>query len=231
MNKKNFIVYFNIAFLIVAIVSDVLYMTLGNPYIFKTFASLVFVFGGLVNLIYVLKQKTEYGEYPKYKWFMMIGLVFACLGDILLIDYFIIGAGLFAIGHIWYTISYCSLKKFAVRDLLPISIVLVISLCMVLFVPILNYESALMKIVVVCYAIIISVMLGKAISNAIPFGFNRFMLVLIGSLMFFLSDTMLLFNVFGEVGKWADVLCLVLYYPAEFVLATSISVVSKNNRG
>jgi hypothetical protein len=71
-------------------------------------------------------------------------------------------------------------------------------------------------------------MLGKAISNFVFKEKNVVNLIIIaGSALFFLSDLMLLFDVFGNVGRWADRLCLIFYYPAEYLLAISIYYASK----
>ena len=80
--------------------------------------------------------------------------------------------------------------------------------------------------VVIVYALIISGMLGKSVSNIFEQD-NRLLNVIIalGALMFFLSDLMLLFNVFGSAPYLLDVICIALYYPAEFVLAFSIFMV------
>ncbi len=229
MKSKEFIFLFNIAFLILSVVSDVLYMFLGNPYVFKTFASCVFVVGGAVNFVYCLLNKKECSERPFFKYFMMLGLFFAMLGDILLIDHFVVGAILFAVGHVWFSVSYCYISRVKLVDVIAIACVMVFTECLILLVPIFDFNG--MKLIVVAYGLIISVMLGKSIGNAITNKFNAIsLIVLIGSLMFFISDAMLLFNVFGGAGKWADYLCLIFYYPAEFVLAVSIYYVSRNKK-
>ena len=46
--------------------------------------------------------------------------------------------------------------------------------------------------------------------------------IFIGSLCFFLSDLCLLFRIFANLGVVFSVLCLVLYYPAEWILGTTI---------
>ena len=55
-------------------------------------------------------------------------------------------------------------------------------------------------------------------------------MIMLGSLMFFLSDLMLLFNVFADVSRVFDILCLVLYYPAEILLAISISYSGRDDK-
>ena len=224
--KRNFINLFNIAFLILQIAGDIIYMVVGNPYVWKVFASLTFFFGGVVNLVYVLTNKEDCGENKNYKYFMLVGLFFAMLGDIVLIDYFAIGAVLFAIGHIWFFIAYCTLYKVNAKDIICSLIIFVLALIVELCLPIFDYNGMLALVIV--YAFIISFMLGKAISNIVFNGKNVTNLIIVaGSVLFFLSDLMLLFDVFGNVGMWADRLCLIFYYPAEFLLAISIYYASK----
>ena len=45
--------------------------------------------------------------------------------------------------------------------------------------------------------------------------------------LFFFSDLMLLFDVFANMPKIFDYLCLITYYPAEFLLALTILLQSK----
>ena len=153
---------------------------------------------------------------------MMIGLVFAFGGDIFLIDYFIIGAILFAIGHIFFFISYLMLTKFKWTDLIYIAGAIIISL-LIIFISRVNFGD--MQILVFAYALIISAMLGKSVS-LIKEDFHSGLYIAIGSLMFYLSDMFLMFTIFGNMGRIGSVLCLVFYYPAEFVLASSISVIA-----
>ncbi len=224
--NKDFIVYFNIAFLILAFTSDLLYMYLGHPYIFKTFASCVFVVGGAVNLIFCAVNKKDHSRKPLYKYFMMTGLVFAMLGDILLIDNFTLGAILFAIGHIWFTVAFCYIDGVRSIDGVCSLAIFVVSAGLILFVP--TFEFGDMLLLVSVYAFVISIMLGNAMGNFITKRTLPIAIVLVGAVLFYLSDAMLLFNVFGNAGKWADILCLMFYYPAEYVLAVSIYFVSAN---
>ena len=225
--KKNFIFLFNIAFLILQITGTLVYMFVGNPYMWKTFASLTFLIGGIVNLVYVFCNKEEFKANSNFKYFMIIGLFFAMLGDILLIDYFIIGAALFAVGHVWYFCAYTTIGKVNMKDFLCSLAIFIVCIAIILFVPIFEYNGMLWVILI--YAFVISIMLGKSVAN---YFFNAknvtSLIIMIGSIMFFLSDMMLLFNVFGGVGEWADILCLLFYYPAQYLLAISICFASKN---
>lgn len=194
-----------------------LYDWVEYPVYVKAFASALFVATGLVNLIYVLKNQTKNKMFPIM---LFVGLVFAFLGDVLLEIQFIVGAGLFALGHVLFFVSYCFLSKISWKDLLFGLAVFVPSLLIILLVPIFKFDG-IMKIVCIVYALIISFMVGKAISNLVKNKSLLNVIILVGSCLFFFSDMMLLFSNFGGVAV-CGAFCLLTYYPAEFFLAYSI---------
>ena len=69
------------------------------------------------------------------------------------------------------------------------------------------------------YALIISAMVGKAISNFIRERNLLNFILMVGAILFFISDLMLLLRWFMNLGEWAGTLCLATYYPAECILA------------
>ena len=214
MKKINI---FNFTMLIPLLVADVFYIIYGTLLV-KSVASLLFVTIGLVNLIYLLKIKGKSAS----AYLLFIGLCFACLGDIFLEIYFIVGAALFAVGHVFYFISYCKLSNFKWKDLIYSALIFIPSLLIILFVPIFDFGGILMQVVCCVYALIISLMVGKAIANFIKEKSALNLIILIGSALFFFSDFMLLFNVFSNLSMVFGLLCLLTYYPAEFMLAYSI---------
>ena len=216
-DKKVWII--NLVLFLITIAIDVCFIVLGMPYIFKTISSVLFVILGIINFIFIFKLEQRN---KLFKYFMLLGLVFACLGDIVLIDYFIYGAILFAIGHVFFFVAYSILHKINWKDIVIALAIFAVALVVILALPIFSFNGMLP--VVIVYAFIISFMLGKAISN---FAFNKEfktqnLIIMIGSILFFLSDLMLLFNVFADVSNIFDIICLVLYYPAELILASSI---------
>lgn len=216
-DKKVWII--NLVLFLITIATDVCFIVLGMPYIFKTISSVLFVILGIINFIFIFKLEQRN---KLFKHFMLLGLVFACLGDIVLIDYFIYGAILFAIGHVFFFVAYSILHKINWKDIVIALAIFAVALVVILALPIFSFNGMLP--VVIVYAFIISFMLGKAISN---FAFNKEfktqnLIIMIGSILFFLSDLMLLFNVFADVSNIFDLMCLVLYYPAELILASSI---------
>ncbi|MBE7082442.1 MAG: lysoplasmalogenase [Clostridiales bacterium] len=221
LNKKCFsIILINMFFLVSTIITDILYLELGNAYVFKTIASVNFVLCALINLILIFAFKFTTNK--KFIIFLFIGQIFACLGDILLIDYFMIGAILFAIGHIFYLVSFYFLKPFKWTDLAFIFGTVAISL-IVIFASGINLGNMLP--LVIAYAVVISCMLGKSFT-LFRLDKNIGTIITFGTVLFFLSDMFLMFNVFGGMGGVFDVLCLATYYPAEYFLAISISVVT-----
>lgn len=219
-NKKILaLIIVNVLFLVATIVTDILYITKGNEYVFKTLASGVFVLCSLVNMSLMFIYKNAINK--PFIILMVIGQIFAFAGDVLLIDHFIIGAISFAVGHIFYFIAYCFLQKFKWLDLAFIGGAIALSL-IIIFVSKINLGSNLPLIL--GYALVISCMLGKSatlfLSN-VKIG----AIIFTGSLMFYLSDMFLMFTRFGPLGRTGSILCLSFYYPAEFILAMSISAV------
>lgn len=221
--KKGLLIA-NIALSILILIGDVLYMTVGGL-LTKSLTSAGFVTLGLINLVFALKAKTPD---KKFAIVLTIGLFFAMLGDIILEIEFVIGALLFAVGHIFFFISYCTLKKFHPKDLIIGSVIFVLCLLLILFLPIFDFGGILMQVVCIVYALIISLMVSKATMNYIREKNLLHLIVMIGSILFMFSDLMLLFNVFANASRVFEILCLSTYYPAEILLAFSISKTKKS---
>ncbi len=226
--KKHFFIA-NILLALAVLAGDICYMLFGGLWL-KSITSAGFVLIGLINLIYACITKSSR---LKYAIIMFIGLVFAMLGDIVLNVHFIGGAVLFAIGHIFFFISYCFISKFKWTDLIAGGIIFVIAVLVLTLVPIFDFGSVLMQIICIFYALIISLMLGKAIANLIHERNLLNILVVVGSALFFFSDLMLVFDNFTAIsGIIFGVLCLGTYYPAECILAhTILHADNKNENG
>ena len=219
MEKKFFIINFILFALLIAL--DISYIVEGGL-LLKSLASSVFVIIGVLNLIYAILIKTKL----MFPIMMSIGLIFAMLGDIILNIEFIAGAVLFGVGHIFFFIAYLFLEKFSWKDLLVSAIIFIPSMLFILLAPIFNFNSDLMVAVAVIYALIISLMTGKAISNLVKNRSLQNIIIAVGSIMFFLSDLMLLLGRFAGLPV-VSIICLVFYYPAEFLLAFSILIYAR----
>ena len=220
---KNKFLIANIALIALVMIGDVLYI-ITDTLLAKSLTSIGFVLLGALNLLQLVLNKEKDLKFPII---MLVGLFFAMLGDIILEIHFISGAALFAIGHIFYFVAYTFVLKFKWKDLIYGVAIFVPSVLFITLAPIFDFKGVLMEIVCVVYAIIISCMVGKSISNLVKEKSVRTILIVVGSCLFFFSDLMLLLNVFANLGKVVSVLCLATYYPAECILAYSISVKSE----
>lgn len=215
--KKLFVVT-NVIMLTFILIFDMFYMA-SNGLLVKAIASLLFVVTGLINLMYCIKNK----ENLKFPIWMIIALTIAMLGDILINLNFYLGTIVFGLGHVFYFASYCMLDKMNRKDFLWGMMISLISLMVIFFTPFLNFGGALMQGICGVYAVIISFMLGKAISNSLRQTNMTNLIIVIGSLLFFISDFMLMLKSFADLPV-AGYLCLGTYYPAQFLLAFSLFV-------
>ena len=217
---KKSLLFSNIIIALLILLGDIIYMFVNGGLLVKTLTSLGFVLLGILNLWYLFKN--ENNKYRKFAIFMLVGLVFAFGGDVMLEIVFELGAGLFAIGHVFYFIAYCTLIKFRWLDLIPAFIIIIPVVLFIVFSPLFDFGGMLMEMVVIIYAIIISFMVDKAISNLIQNRNYLNIIIMIGSFLFMFSDFMLLFSNFAKVSRVFGVLCLSTYYPGQIVLAIAI---------
>ena len=178
-----------------------------------------FVLIGLVNIAFARKSGVRLAGFPAM---MMIGLALCWLADIILNITFIPGALIFAVGHVFYFIAYCGLISFRKTDLIPSVIIFILSASLVLFVPIFTFDPPIMQVIILFYALIISLMVGKAISNMRRENTPLTKLIVVGSVLFFFSDLMLLLCYFAGAPQITDTLCLFTYYPGQYLLAHSL---------
>lgn len=221
---KKYINLANLLLVIAILIGDVGYILTSALWV-KSITSACFFIMGAVNLFYFIKTKSGGLKFPIL---MLCSLFFAMGGDILLEINFVVGAALFALGHILFFVSYCCLQKINILDLLCGACIFIPAASVILFVPIFSFGNS-MQLLCVIYAFVISFMVGKAISNYIKHKNKLNLVILIGSLLFIISDLMLLFNVFAGLSL-CRYFCLATYYPAECFLAFTIflSAVSNN---
>ena len=220
--RKEFLAA-NAFMLILILIFDVWYM-FGGGLFAKSIASLMFVGAGLINLVYCRRKETN----VKFPVWMMVALTCAMLGDIFLVLNFYLGTALFAVAHIFYFVSYSMLEKVNRRDFIFGLSISVIAISIILWIPFLDFGGAIMQGVCCTYAIIISFMVGKAISNLLKEKNHVNIIIVIGSILFFFSDLMLMLDLFGNIPA-ASYLCLGTYYPAQFLLAFSLFVYARAN--
>ena len=101
----------------------------------------------------------------------------------------------------------------------------------ILVFPYIIFNVPVLKYVVLLYAVIISVMVAKSLGNAVQEKDVFTEMIAIGSVLFFVSDMMLLLAWFSTIeGRWTSNVCMAAYYPALCLLAGSMVVYLKKNR-
>ena len=150
--KKHYNIV-NLILILCVIVGDIFYIINNDSLLIKSIKIALFFLIVLINLIFVLKNKTHK---KSFAILMVVGLTFAMLGDIILELQFIVGAGLFAIGHIFYFLAYCFLSHLKLKDLLYGAIIFIPVTLFILLAPFFDFGSIFMEIVCIIYAIIIS---------------------------------------------------------------------------
>ena len=245
INKKKLpLIIVNIIFGTLILVFDYLFLSSylakadKSVYVtYKIIASGSFVLMNIFNIIY-----SKFVFNPKYKhwfiYFLLAAQIVVFIADIILEYEFMIGAIVFACGHLVFLTSFILLERFKVRDLIFMLLFSIPAVLTVIFYPYLAAGD--MFIVLIAYAFIIGSMVGKAFSNVLS-NLNRPLKwsVFLGVLMFFMSDMMLLFANFTdrniispETIRIFKYLCLFLYYPSNIVLAlcSGISIITNNER-
>jgi len=217
---KKCIRYINYLFLIISLIGSYFYDRMGTLPV-KTANAAVFMTLGLINAGYTLKLRRFN---PLY---MVLALAFCMSADVTLWHSFMLGAGLFAIGHVFFVAAYCRMEKFRWSDLIPGVILFVPVGAMMLFWKQFDYGSALMKGICIGYALIISLMFSKAFSNYRRNKCRAYALMALGSAMFVFSDFMLLLELFAGAPAITDTLCLFTYFPGQCIQAHAISYLAE----
>lgn len=202
----------------VLLVGTVVYQIIGGKVI-QLSTSSIFVLMGIVNLVFAVKY---HKKNLKFYISMAIALLLCMLGDAILRIDFVMGAATFACGHLAFLVSYYFLQKAKKWDFIIGGILFALVGSFIAFCPLLTFSDGYMQWVSLAYAFIISMMVGKAVSNYLSEKKKSRLLMAIGSSMFFFSDFMLLCNWFMETGSITRKLCMITYFPALGVLALSI---------
>lgn len=227
ISGRDCFLFANLAIALFIWLGDCMYVRYGSLWI-KSITSALFVVIGIVNVVYAVLNKSELKSL-RFPIFMLTALTFAMLGDVILEVHFIVGAALFAIGHVFFFISYVTLEKFEWTDLIYGLCILVPSVLLITLAPIFDFGVTAMEIVAVIYATVISCMVGKSIANFVRDKNKTNLVILLGSVLFFISDFALLFNVFSAL-PYFGAICLGTYYPAEVLLGFSIFLYAAANR-
>lgn len=202
------------------LMGTIVYQIVGGKVV-QLSTSSIFVLMGIVNLCFAIQNRKKN---MKFYVAMALALFLCMMGDIMLRKDFVIGAATFASGHIFFLISYYFLQKARKTDFAIGGALFALVGSFIMFCPLLVFSDSYMKWVSLAYAFIISMMVGKAVSNYLADKKKSRLFMAIGSAMFFFSDFMLLCNWFMETGSITRKLCMITYFPALGVLALGMLV-------
>lgn len=217
--KKKLFFTLNILLLAALAVCLWIYDNINGRLVMKGVTAGCFVALGLVNFVYGLCAKPRGIAFPLT---LAIGLCLAMAGDLVISRNFILGAGLFAAGHVMYAVAMYTRQKFARLDAAMSLVMFIVALAILTFTPGLSLSTPILRYVCYAYAVIISVMAGKAISGFLQARTLTNALLALGSVMFYFSDVMLLLAWFAGAGDWADVACIYTYFPGQGILAHAV---------
>lgn len=190
----------------------------------KALTSLFFVLAGVCGYIKYKDKERRLFSGP-----VCIALIFSMAGDVLLaVDrnrgiFFVLGVVSFAAAHVMFSFSFCRMCAVKKKDMVCTA-VLFAGLALVLMTGDFEFQGLLP--VLLGYAAVISFMLVKALSLWRCRQRNKkvSVLVMLGGVLFLLSDVVLLYWLFGmgmpEGVQWVN---WILYYMAQGCLSASLS--------
>ena len=211
--------FINIALTTAIFILNYFYQYHNFNYTLKCICSSGFAVIGVTNLLYAT-NKTD--ESKSYYYIMTLGLILAMLGDIAINPNFIIGAALFSLGHICFVLAYCIDSPIHKLDIIFCFVAAVGSELFMCLYPDFSFEIPLFKWICIFYALLISIMLGKAASNYIRKRNYCNTLLAVGSILFYFSDLKLLLDWFVGKWEWTSKACMAAYYPALCFMAISL---------
>jgi len=185
----------------------------------KGVTSLWFCTLGAVNLVYAHQAGMKS---RKLLYIMEAALIVGACADVLLGIEFMVGVALFALGHVIYMLAFFSMEKPRIKDLIFILPIAAIALFAVTGTPFIQVEDPFMEKMLLAYAVIISCMTGKALSNLQCSRKTSRKIIAIAGVLFLFSDLMLAVDMFGEASRLTWILCSYTYWPAQNLLAHSM---------
>jgi uncharacterized membrane protein YhhN len=174
-------------------------------------------------LILLLALVSASAANHRYRWSIVVGLFFSLAGDVFLMlpgNLFIAGLASFLVAHIFYLLAFTSdCPLFRAKSpfllLIPGAVILLI---------IWPGVSSAMCWPVIFYLLMISAMTIQAVGRGLTLKNNSGWIAAAGALLFFVSDALLAVNRFGVKLPSSGLLVLGTYYPAQWLIASSVAV-------
>ena len=185
----------------------------------KTMLSALFVIVGLL-------QSSELGD---YKLWIMLGLAFSLVGDFALAfpqrAAFLVGLVAFLVGHVWYVVAFAGQGQIAWWVFVVWFALIAVAGGVFAW---LRPHLGKMVGPVVAYMVVITTMVGAAVAvvaNSDLGGGGR-VVVILGAVLFYLSDLMVARDRFVDKNIVNRRIGLPLYYSGQFLIALSIGALA-----
>lgn len=199
----------NWLFTIVIIIMGSLYIFVWDAMIFKLIPMVLIIVYGILQL----PKKKELHHY-----LVVIGLLFCMLGDYSL-QWFIIGLFSFLIGHIFYIFAF-NLRRNKGESSKLMGLIIstyAIIMAIILVMSLIDDQKGGLILPVILYIVVISLMGWMA-------WLTKNIWIMIGSLCFMLSDSILAWNMFVTSIDASSLLIMSTYYGAQFCFSRSLRV-------
>ena len=174
-------------------------------------------------IIYFLVNQRGLSSFTRS--FSLLALTLSLLGDVLLMldeknpNFFVAGLGSFLVAHIMYTMVFLKKSKADRRIWLFLLVLAIYGLGLFYFI---KDSLGLMLIPVLCYIIAIFSMVTAAYSRRGRVSRPSFYLVIIGAILFLLSDSMIAIDKFLHPFSFSNIGIMLTYGIAQFLIVLGI---------
>jgi len=174
----------------------------------------------MISLFWYYTSKTTHIN----KWFVL-GLFFSFLGDVFLLGkgelFFILGLASFLIAHLFYiTMVVKLLVKTTFKEVVSVSIPYV--LIFMLLLNLLYEHLGGMKIPVIIYASVISVLGTVSLLLFVQKKTDAYLLLVMGVFIFIVSDSVLAINMFYQKEAFFSLVIMLTYVLAQFLICSFV---------
>ncbi len=157
---------------------------------------------------------------------VFVGLLFSLGGDVALMfdenrTAFTVGLGLFLLAHVAYAVVFTVLGRFSAWDALSLSLLLAAG---VGFYTLIEANLGKLRMPVIAYMLVISVMVSRAASTLVSpvFSSGQAVMVTAGAVLFYISDVILAANRFWQPWRYHR-FSLAFYYGGQLLIALAAS--------
>ncbi len=183
---------------------------------------LKYIFKPLTTILVIaIAGFQQYESQNLYGYLIIAGLVFSLLGDIFLMlpkDKFVQGLASFLMAHIFYIVAFSS----GFGPFLEIGYLIPAVIYTSVFLWILLPKTGKMKIPVLIYALVLMIFLWQALGRFYYLGNQASLFIIIGAVLFVISDTILAYSRFIKNYSTSAALIHTTYWGAQVFIALSI---------